>query len=363
MPYGPDVALADLLHDDQARETLQRHLPGILDEPELRLSPYTAVKDLPRFVRRCGEPAPDLTGLWRELAALPGTRREDPPAPPPPSPDYETADVAMGSATLIQVSGGEEWGTAELAWQGPRHGNPFVDVALEVLLQRGPQQIRLNGFYDGDGIYRARFHPNEPGRWAYRTASNARSLDGLSGTFDVAVRSPDNHGRVVVADTFHFTYADGTPYLPLGTTAYAWTHQDPDLQQATLSTLAGSGFTKLRMCLFPKSFIYNTDEPALFPYHRTASGEWDFSSFNVEFFRHLDRQILALQPIGIEADLILFHSYDRWGFSQMPAWADQLITAYVVRRLAGYRGVWWALANEYDFMPAKTEQDWRSSVP
>ena len=73
-------------------------------------------------------------------------------------------------------------------------------------------------------------------------------------------------------DGFHFTYADGTRYRPWGTTAYAWNHQDEPQQEATLDTLAASPFTKLRMCLFPKHFVYNTDEPERFPFPRAAMG-------------------------------------------------------------------------------------------
>ncbi len=79
--------------------------------------------------------------------------------------------------------------------------------------------------------------------------------------------APDAHGPVRV-DGFHFAYADGTRYRPWGTTAYAWNHQDESLQKATLDTLAATPFTKLRMCLFPKHFVYNTDEPERFPFPR-----------------------------------------------------------------------------------------------
>jgi hypothetical protein len=47
---------------------------------------------------------------------------------------------------------------------------------------------------------------------------------------------------VVVADTHHFRYADGSRYVPIGTTAYAWTHQPAEVQERTLQTLAGSPF-------------------------------------------------------------------------------------------------------------------------
>jgi hypothetical protein len=40
------------------------------------------------------------------------------------------------------------------------------------------------------------------------------------------------------------------------------------------------------------------------------------------FFSHLEHRIADLRALGIEADLILFHPYDRWGYATMPAEAD-----------------------------------------
>ena len=42
---------------------------------------------------------------------------------------------------------------------------------------------------------------------------------------------------------------------------------DPEqLERQTLETLAGCRFTKLRMCVFPKSYQYNTNEPQHYPF-------------------------------------------------------------------------------------------------
>ena len=57
-------------------------------------------------------------------------------------------------------------------------------------------------------------------------------------------------------------------------------------------------------------------------------------------------------------DCILFHAYDRWGFSEMKPSADDRYLRYVVARLAAFRNVWWSLANEYDLMCAKKTEDW-----
>jgi len=48
-----------------------------------------------------------------------------------------------------------------------------------------------------------------------------------------------------------------------------WTHQPPLLEEQTLSALAGGPFNKLRMCLFPKHFLYNSNEPERFVFPRS----------------------------------------------------------------------------------------------
>jgi hypothetical protein len=66
--------------------------------------------------------------------------------------------------------------------------------------------------------------------------------------------------------------------------------------------------------------------------------------------------VADLQALGIEADLIIFHPYDRWGFSSMSREEDDRYLRYLIARLAAYRNVWWELASEHDLItPAK---DW-----
>jgi hypothetical protein len=114
------------------------------------------------------------------------------------------------------------------------------------------------------------------------------------------------------------------------------------------------------MCVFPKWYSYNRNEPPRYPFAGTPPAKWDFTRFNPAFFRHLEKRIGQLRDLGIEADLILFHPYDKghWGFDRMGAAADDRYLRYVVARLAAYRNVWWSLANEFDFMEAKRDADW-----
>ena len=158
-------------------------------------------------------------------------------------------------------------------------------------------------------------------------------------------------------NTYDFGYADGTPYFPFGTTCYAWTHQPAALQQQTIETLRQAPFNKMRMCIFPKWYTYNQDEPPVYPFPR-AQGQNDYTRFVPEFFHNLETRIAQLQSLGIEADLILFHPYDHWGYALMPPEVDDRYLRYVVARLAAFRNVWWSVANEWDFVKGKKIADW-----
>jgi hypothetical protein len=268
----------------------------------------------------------------------------------------------------------EQWGIFELALTGSAEGNPFLDVELTAQFSYKHRTITVDGFYDGDGVYRIRFMPDTQGAWQYHTHSNRDELSGAEGAFTCVAPAPGNHGPVRVANTYHFAYADGTPYKQIGTTCYVWTHQGDELEQQTLATLAAAPFNKIRMCVFPKHYAFNENEPERYPFPCLSRGssawsgswavdvqsgwEFDFSHFEPEFFRHFEQRVAQLRDMGIEADLILFHPYDRWGFATMDAATDDRYLRYVVARLAAYRNVWWSMANEYDLMPHKSLADW-----
>jgi hypothetical protein len=251
----------------------------------------------------------------------------------------------------------ERWGRFEISLSGPREGNPFLDVRFSAEFRRGHRAVAVDGFYDGDGVYIVRFSPDTDGDWTYRTLSNRRELDGQTGTFQVTPPSAANHGPVYVRDTWDFGYADGTPYFPFGTTCYAWTHQAEALQLQTLDTLRHAPFNKMRMCVFPKWYEYNRTEPPSYPFAR-AGGVNDYSQFVPAFFRNLEGRVAQLGSMGIEADLILFHPYDHWGYAMMPSEVDERYLRYLVARLAAFRNVWWSVANEWDLVKGKKTEDW-----
>lgn len=343
--------------NDDARGILIKYFPDI----EKKMSQFFDIKldTVPQYIskRMNEEELPDafLEQILKDLLAV-KINEEEPSIQP--SEQYESEDIVMGSAKVRYEIKVEKWDFIEISFEGPSHGNPFVDVHIEAVFSSDDQKIRVPGFYDGNGIYRIRFMPETEGNWGFMSQSNARSLHSIQGNFEVVGPSPNNHGPVRVSNQYHFAYQDGTVYLPFGTTLYAWTHQDEDLEEQTIRTLSQHCFNKVRMCVFPKSFQFNSNEPRFYPFEGSITSGWDFHTFYPEFFHHLEKRISQLCELGIEADIILFHPYDRWGYAEMPSSSDDRYLKYMVSRLAAYRNVWWSLANEYDVMWAKGEEDW-----
>jgi len=253
----------------------------------------------------------------------------------------------------------EQWGIYDIALSGPTNGNPFVDVRFSAVFDNGSQQLEVPGFYDGDGIYRIRFMPVAQGNWSYETKANRWELTGKTGSFVATQPGTNNHGPVRVHNTYHFAYADGTPYKQIGTTIYNWIDTPDELQEETLRTLAASPFNKARMLITQQPTPYqNKFAPPRWPFAGRPPHDWDYTQFNPEFFRHYEQRIGQLRDLGIEADLILFNPYGKFGFNSMDADGDDRYVRYVIARLSAYRNVWWSMANEYDFVRTKTDGDW-----
>ncbi|RXK52631.1 DUF5060 domain-containing protein [Aquirufa rosea] len=283
--------------------------------------------------------------------------------------------LLLGISFLISLSFGlkaqekvERWNRVEFVWNTSFKGNGYQDVEFKAIFIHSDTTLIIPGFFDGNQTFKLRFMPTRLGTWKYTTISNVPGLSKKTGTLECVTPSAQNHGPVKT-NGLHFSYSDGKNYYPLGTTAYAWNHMGEALQSLTLNSLKNSGFNKIRMCVFPKNYDLVKEEPEHFPFvlkenKRDDKGNmipvWDYSQFNPKFFQQLETHIEALQKIGMEADLILFHPYDkgRWGFDAMPQEINNKYIKYLLARISSFRNVWWSMANEWDYVKSKTVDDW-----
>ncbi len=264
----------------------------------------------------------------------------------------------------------EQYRVFEAELTGTEKGNPYTDVWLKAAFQNDAEKIEVNGFYCGNGIYKIRFMPAKPGVWNAVTRSNDPLLNNMELLCECVAAGEGNHGRVLRKnevlgkdgfsgeDSFHFMYEDGTKFQPFGTTCYAWINQEEEIQEQTLETLKNSCFNKVRMCIFPKYYTYNTKNPLNYAFEGNEADGFDLTRFYPPFWENLEKRIRQLDALGIEADIILLHPYDRWGFSKMSRETDVFYLKYTVDRLCHFKNVWWSLANEFDLLTWKSIEDW-----
>lgn len=315
----------------------------------------------------------------------------------------------------------EQWSQFEHTLQGPSTGNPFADVRLSATftLDGGrqlaatqkpagtcgacagkkvcsatgrcelPSVIKVDGFYDGNGMYKVRFAPPHVGKWSFVTSSNVPELDGQSGSLQSIAATGSNHGPIESVG-YGLSFADGTPHFSVGTTCYQWASMPLAMQKQTLKTLRdgqgkGQVFNKIRMTVFPKWYRNNHQNPVevgtayqikdgsiasdpknwscLGGQCPSVKGSFDLERFNVSFWQNYDHLLREMQAMGVIADIIVFHPYDHghWGFDCMGGddkdtyntTHDEFYLRYLTARFSSFSNVWWSMANEWDFNGCK----------
>ncbi len=237
----------------------------------------------------------------------------------------------------------------ELEYTGETPSGSQAQIDLEAAFTLAGETVTVRGFYDGDRKFRIRYYPRHSGLCTWKVKSSM-VLEGCLEGEEMCIPARESDHGMVRAEGLHFRYEDGTRYSPFGTTVYALLHQEEDLIDRTMASLENAPFNKVRLCLFPKHYDYNHNEPLDFAFEKRGKEEWDVHRPDFGFWRRIEGRIAQLGSMGIEADLILFHGYDRWGFSHFSKEQCMVYLDYVIRRLSAFPNVWWSLANEYEII-------------
>ena len=247
----------------------------------------------------------------------------------------------------------KQYETFELIFQGPVLTESWSRADLTAEFSGGGITKTVKGFYDGDGRYVVRFLPEIPGPWRWKVSGAVSASGGEN-----CLPAEKARGVVKAVDT-HFEYQDGTLFIPFGTTVYALASQDDALVDRTLESLKRAPFNKVRMCVFPKHYDFNHNEPPLYAFEKHPDGSWDTGRPCIAFWHRFESILDRIAALGIQIDLILFHPYDRWGFASLPQSGNLEYLDYLLRRLSARPDLWWSLANEYDLcLDHKSLDDW-----
>lgn len=163
-----------------------------------------------------------------------------------------------------------QYETFELTFRGDILMEAYARIPLTAEFICNEERRTIKGFYDGDGIYKVRFLPRFQGEYHWKVSGIVTG----EGSEICKAPLPDAHGLVKAVDT-HFEYEDKSLFFPFGTTVYALASQDDALVEETLSTLKAAPFNKIRMCVFPKDYDYNHNEPPYYAFEKKEDGSWD----------------------------------------------------------------------------------------
>ena len=280
----------------------------------------------------------------------------------------------------MNIKSARQYETMEFCLDGPPPAGSQVEIDLRAMIgPEGEEPIEVKGFYAGEGQYKLRYLPERSGPYHYTVCSESLGIKE-EGTVTAEPAAQGRHGPVRPRGTAMY-YADGGWFASFGTTVYALAHQREDLIRETLESLAASPFNKLRTCVFPKHYKYNMNNPAWYPFCVKEGREvqdfpgeaystypihaeerddyWDTAHPCFAFWDHFESVLRQLDEMGVQVDLILFHGYDRWGFSNLSMEDNLRYLDYLLRRLSAFPNLWWSLANEYDLCFNKTAEDFQ----
>ena len=222
-----------------------------------------------------------------------------------------------------------QYETIEFCYTAPAPEGSEAAVNLQAEFIHERERTVVKGFYAGNQTYIVRFLPSKAGKYQYRVFG----IVNASGSF-FAEPAAGSHG-MVQAEGRHFRYQDGTSYLPVGTTVYALVHQTEELIEETMDTLKHSPFNKIRLCVFPKNYLYNRNEPLYYPFEKDAAGQWDVHHPCFAYWDFLEKQLRRLADMGYK-ELVL-------GGIQLSAYGpdlpDKPDLADVIEQLSGIEGI------------------------
>lgn len=261
------------------------------------------------------------------------------------------------------------WGRFEAQFTSERtYENPVQEVTLRAIFTSpsGVQRM-VDGFWDGDSVWRVRFSPDEVGLWGYATYCSDeenRGLHGLRGSFSCGQPSGttrfERHGGLRLSDNRRYLiHADGTPFLWIGDTAWNGPlRATPDEWAYYLRERVRQKFTAVQWVATQWLASPTGD----------IRGELAYTGIeriviNPSFFQRLDQQIEATTRAGLlNVPVMLWaagwRSHDENladpGFS-LPEDQAILLARYMVARWSAHPIVW-ILPGDSDYRGERAER-------
>lgn len=241
---------------------------------------------------------------------------------------------------------------------------PFNVQVGAVLTHEGGSTLNIPVFYNDDHTWILRFCPEKEGRWTFMTYSSLPELAGKTGSIQVDPnKKADEHGPVVISkkNPTKFVYADGTPYFLLAF-ELDWlfaldceNKEDIPKTREIISHVVENGFNQVVMNVYAYDAGWGErekakpehrfDKPKVFPFGGSNENP-DYSTLNIDFFKHLDRVMMHLDEQEIISHLMIYVWNKKVNWPEPESEADHLYFDYVVKRYQAFPNLIWDISKE-----------------
>ena len=260
--------------------------------------------------------------------------------------------IQISFVSNAQLHDAQEWRKYEIIFSSnSEYENPIQDVKFFEVTFTSPTGIdkTINGFWDGEKVWKARFMPYETGTWSFITrCSDAKNpgLNNQTGTFLCRANSNPKdiykHGPVINPQgTYHLTYADGTPFFYMACTAWNGALKSTDAEwEEYLTQRVKNSYNAIQLVTTQWRGCDKSSE-GLVAFE--GSGR---IRINPDFFRLIDKKIDQVNDHGlVAAPVILWALQNGSGRELSPGYFlpdDQaiLLAKYIVARYGGNHVIW-----------------------
>jgi len=261
-----------------------------------------------------------------------------------------------------------QWEVCDLVYKVKKKvDKPFTtEVNAIVKGLDGVQKVPL--FFNGDGEWVFRFSSAQTGEKSFVIESDIKELNGKKGRFTITANTKkDRHGGVVLNKEIpnRFFYEDGSHYFNLAFECdwlYALDYGQNDLAKTKhlLSLIKENGYNQVVMNVYAYGLDLDWvkderldnypqhnygEREDIFPFLGSNSNP-DYSSLNIDFFKHLDKVIAELHNNEIVSHLMIYVWNKRVAWPKAGSEADNMYYKHVIKRYQAFPNVIWDVSKE-----------------
>lgn len=257
----------------------------------------------------------------------------------------------------------DRWEVIDVVFHVKDAQQPF-DIPFDAVFTNAKgEELVVPGFYNGGDEFLIRFSSSTLGLWTYKTNSDHKELNGKAGKVLISHTAYKDSKGAITLDSENpqqLKYENGDPYflmafeldwlfaLDYGTD----THKDAI---TILDEVQKNRFNQIVMNLFAYDINWERDSsikeehyygsPDFHPFLGDNTNP-DFSTLNIDFFKHFDEVIELMNERDIIAHLMIYVWNKQVNWPAMYSEDDNRYFDYVIKRYQAFPNMLWDISKE-----------------